>query len=193
MVFLWIAKNPIQWFDTIWGKAYRVVGLYSLMTTARFWSWFDWHGIDGLLDGSARGVRSVWETSCTGISAGTDTANHLLRRIICSIVTDCLYLAIESESRNHRDGSTSDKFRFSPAQHAYFPAPVWRISCFSIQDDTISNILLLIVTGITAVLSFFLVVGFDSTPLAFSLQKRIPGLRHSISIIQLGLTAFQSC
>jgi multicomponent Na+:H+ antiporter subunit D len=59
MVFLWIAKNPIQWFDTIWGKAYRVVGLYSLMTTARFWSWFDWHGIDGLLDGSARGVRSV--------------------------------------------------------------------------------------------------------------------------------------
>ena len=59
MAFLWIAKNPIQWFDTIWGKAYRVVGLYSLMTTARFWSWFDWHGIDGLLDGSARGVRSV--------------------------------------------------------------------------------------------------------------------------------------
>lgn len=59
MVFLWIAKNPIQWFDTIWGKAYRVVGLYSLMTTARFWSWFDWHGIDGFLDGSARGVRSV--------------------------------------------------------------------------------------------------------------------------------------
>ncbi|NNK94577.1 MAG: Na(+)/H(+) antiporter subunit D [Desulfobacterales bacterium] len=59
MVFLWIAKNPIQWFDTIWGKAYRVVGLYTLMTTARFWSWFDWHGIDGFLDGSARGVRSV--------------------------------------------------------------------------------------------------------------------------------------
>ena len=29
------------------------------MTTARFWAWFDWHGIDGLLDGSARGVRSL--------------------------------------------------------------------------------------------------------------------------------------
>ena len=28
------------------------------MTTARFWAWFDWHGIDGLLDGSARSVRS---------------------------------------------------------------------------------------------------------------------------------------
>ncbi|MEE4313393.1 MAG: Na(+)/H(+) antiporter subunit D [Desulfofustis sp.] len=55
---LWLARNPIQWFDTAWGEAYRVVGLFSLMTTARFWSWFDWHAIDGLLDGSARGVRS---------------------------------------------------------------------------------------------------------------------------------------
>ena len=58
-LFLWLAENPIQWFDTIWGKAYRVVGLYSLMTTAQFWAWFDWHGIDGLLDGSARGVRAL--------------------------------------------------------------------------------------------------------------------------------------
>jgi len=55
---LWLARNPIQWFDTAWGEAYRVVGLVSLMTTARFWSWFDWHAIDGLLDGSARTVRS---------------------------------------------------------------------------------------------------------------------------------------
>ena len=57
LVFLWLAENPIQWFDTVWGKAYRVVGLYSLMTTARFWAWFDWHGIDGFVDGSARGIR----------------------------------------------------------------------------------------------------------------------------------------
>jgi len=57
--FLWLAKNPIQWFDTAWGKAYRVVGLGSLMTTARFWSWFDWHGIDGVVDGIARCVRAI--------------------------------------------------------------------------------------------------------------------------------------
>ncbi len=55
---LWLAKYPIQWIDTAWGEAYRVVGLFSLMTTAKFWAWFDWHGIDGLLDNSARGVRS---------------------------------------------------------------------------------------------------------------------------------------
>ena len=56
---LWLARNPIQWIDTMWGEAYRVLGLFPLMTTARFWAWFDWHGIDGLLDGSARGVRSL--------------------------------------------------------------------------------------------------------------------------------------
>lgn len=58
-VFLWIAKNPIQWFDTIFGKAYRVLGLYPLMVTAKFWSWFDWHAIDGVVDGTARLVRST--------------------------------------------------------------------------------------------------------------------------------------
>ena len=58
-VFLWLAKGPIQWLDTCWGAAYRVVGLYSLMTTAKFWSWFDWHGIDGVVDGSARYVRAI--------------------------------------------------------------------------------------------------------------------------------------
>jgi multicomponent Na+:H+ antiporter subunit D len=57
--FLWLAKNPIQWLDTAWGAAYRVVGLYSLMTTARFWSWFDWHAIDGVVDGSAGCIKAV--------------------------------------------------------------------------------------------------------------------------------------
>jgi multicomponent Na+:H+ antiporter subunit D len=56
--FLWLAQNPIQWVDTAWGTAYRIVGLYSLMVTARFWSWFDWHGIDGVVDGSARCVQA---------------------------------------------------------------------------------------------------------------------------------------
>ncbi len=56
--FQWLAEKPIQWLDTAWGEAYRFVGLGSLMTTAKFWAWFDWHGIDGVLDGSARAVRS---------------------------------------------------------------------------------------------------------------------------------------
>jgi multicomponent Na+:H+ antiporter subunit D len=58
-LFLWLAKNPLQWADTAWGMAYRVVGLNSLMTMAKFWSWFDWNGIDGVVDGTARCVRAI--------------------------------------------------------------------------------------------------------------------------------------
>jgi multicomponent Na+:H+ antiporter subunit D len=57
--FLWLAKGPIQWLDNKVSEAYRSIGLIPLMTTARFWSWFDWHAIDGVVDGIARTVRGV--------------------------------------------------------------------------------------------------------------------------------------
>lgn len=57
--FLWLVRRPLQWADTAWGEAYRVVGLHSLMTLSRFWSWFDWHAIDGVVDGLARSVRAL--------------------------------------------------------------------------------------------------------------------------------------
>lgn len=56
--FLWLIRHPLQWLDTAWGEAYRTVGILSLMTTSRFWSWFDWHGIDGIVDGLARLVKA---------------------------------------------------------------------------------------------------------------------------------------
>jgi len=58
-MFLWTAQKPLQWFDTAWGEGYRVAGLGSLMTISRFWSWFDWHAIDGVVDGIARCVRAI--------------------------------------------------------------------------------------------------------------------------------------
>jgi multicomponent Na+:H+ antiporter subunit D len=57
--FLWLVNKPLQWCDTAWGEAYRVVGLHSLMIVSRFWSWFDWHAIDGVVDGLARSVRAL--------------------------------------------------------------------------------------------------------------------------------------
>ena len=57
--FLWLAEKPLQWADTAWGAAYRVVGLVTLMTIARFSAWFDWNGIDGIVDGTARLVRAL--------------------------------------------------------------------------------------------------------------------------------------
>lgn len=58
-LLLWFIRNPLQWIDTAWGEAYRVIGLRSLMTTSKFWSWFDQKGIDGLVDGLARSVRGL--------------------------------------------------------------------------------------------------------------------------------------
>jgi multicomponent Na+:H+ antiporter subunit D len=57
--FYWLASKPIQWVDTGVSYAYQWAGLIPLMTTARFWSWFDWHGIDGVVDGTARTVRNI--------------------------------------------------------------------------------------------------------------------------------------
>jgi multicomponent Na+:H+ antiporter subunit D len=70
LLFLWFAKHPIQWLDTCWGEAYRVVGLYSLVTTAKFWSWFDWHAIDGVVDGSARCVRAIGQRVSSTLQRG---------------------------------------------------------------------------------------------------------------------------
>ena len=57
--FLWLAQKPLQFIDSCVGEIYRVAGLDSLMTVSNFWSWFDWNGIDGVVDGVARSVRSV--------------------------------------------------------------------------------------------------------------------------------------
>ncbi len=59
LFFLWVARNPIQWFDTAWSEVYKVVGLRSVMTTSKFWSWFDWNVIDGVVDGLARMVKGI--------------------------------------------------------------------------------------------------------------------------------------
>lgn len=57
--FQWTVENPLQWFDTALSKFYKGVGINCLMTTSAFWSWFDWNGIDGVVDGTARCVRAI--------------------------------------------------------------------------------------------------------------------------------------
>ncbi|MFH7320644.1 Na+/H+ antiporter subunit D, partial [Desulfurivibrio sp. D14AmB] len=56
---LWLARKPLQGADAAVNNAYSTWGLNPLMTISRFWSWFDWHAIDGVVDGIARGVRGV--------------------------------------------------------------------------------------------------------------------------------------
>lgn len=57
--FMWVDSNVIQTIDGWVSEIYRVVGLMTLMTVSKFWSWFDWNGIDGVVDGTARSVRSL--------------------------------------------------------------------------------------------------------------------------------------
>lgn len=57
--FLWTVKNPLQYMDTALSRFYEAVAISCLMETSKFWSWFDWNGIDGVVDGSARCVRAI--------------------------------------------------------------------------------------------------------------------------------------
>jgi len=58
-LFLWFAKSPVQWLDTCWGAAYRVVGLYSLMTKGGLLPQRCEPEDNGVVDGSARCVRAI--------------------------------------------------------------------------------------------------------------------------------------
>ncbi len=55
-VFMWIARNPVSGLNEVVSNVYKTVGIAFTMISAQFLSWFDWNGIDGVLDGSARGV-----------------------------------------------------------------------------------------------------------------------------------------
>jgi multicomponent Na+:H+ antiporter subunit D len=57
--FLFLARRPVQATDNAFGETYRVVGVNSLRALARFWSWFDKAGIDGVVDGLALLVRGI--------------------------------------------------------------------------------------------------------------------------------------
>ncbi len=58
-LFYWFARKPVQSVDTAVGQTWNRQGIVPLMRSARFWSWFDWHGIDTVVDGAARSVRAL--------------------------------------------------------------------------------------------------------------------------------------
>lgn len=57
--FLWVARKPVQWIDTLVGELYRLAGLNPLMKLARFTGQFDNKVIDGLVDGFAYAVKGM--------------------------------------------------------------------------------------------------------------------------------------
>jgi multicomponent Na+:H+ antiporter subunit D len=59
VAFLWLARRPVQWADTVVGELYRVAGLIPLMLAARVAAVFDNSVIDGAVDGIAEAVRGL--------------------------------------------------------------------------------------------------------------------------------------
>jgi multicomponent Na+:H+ antiporter subunit D len=59
LVFLWIARKPVQFLDTCVGEVYRVLGLIPLMFTASWVGKFDNRVIDGAVDGLAGAVGAL--------------------------------------------------------------------------------------------------------------------------------------
>ncbi len=57
--FMWLDTKIIAVIDGWWSEAYKAVGLLALMTFSKFCSWFDWNAIDGVVDGTARSVKSL--------------------------------------------------------------------------------------------------------------------------------------
>ncbi len=57
--FMWLARKPIQGFDSGWGELYRTVALRIMMLLAAFFAWFDRWGIDGVVDNLAYGTRGA--------------------------------------------------------------------------------------------------------------------------------------
>ena len=55
-VFMWIASRPVDAVNNWANEVYRTVGFRLTLAFARALSWFDWEGIDWVIDGSARGV-----------------------------------------------------------------------------------------------------------------------------------------
>ncbi|MBN2233312.1 MAG: Na(+)/H(+) antiporter subunit D [Deltaproteobacteria bacterium] len=55
-VFMWLARRPLSVANDWVGEVYRTVGLRFTTAMARAMSWFDWHGIDHVIDGTAASV-----------------------------------------------------------------------------------------------------------------------------------------
>lgn len=83
--FFWLARKPIQGIDNVVSEVYRTVGLRPLMILSRFWSWFDWHAIDGVVDGIARKVRALGN-EMRGLQGGRLQYNLFVAAFIVSVV-----------------------------------------------------------------------------------------------------------
>jgi multicomponent Na+:H+ antiporter subunit D len=68
-VVLALARRPVEQIDNWWTEFYHRAGLRGMMKVAGGSVWFDRSAIDGVVDGTAVGVRHVGHTT-TGVQTG---------------------------------------------------------------------------------------------------------------------------
>ena len=186
-------RNPIQWFDTAWGEAYRVVGLGSLMTTARFWAWFDWHGIDGRAGRSpARSVplADFWPECCSAARFSRPCATpYRLWRSYCLLpLSGC-----NPRPRTHEMDQLLINQGFPLLSILIFLPLAGALSCCRSKAMRPADMDLMAVTSLVALLSFLLVAGFDTDHRRFSVCRDPYLDPRSISITPSALTASPFC
>jgi len=60
---MWLASKPISFVNDVVSELHRTFGTRLVFNKiGRFWDWFDWHIIDGIVDGFAKQVRNQGET-----------------------------------------------------------------------------------------------------------------------------------
>ena len=64
-----LARRPVEQIDNWWTEFYNRAGLRGLMGIAGGSVWFDRSAIDGVVDGTALGVRRIGRTA-TGAQTG---------------------------------------------------------------------------------------------------------------------------
>jgi multicomponent Na+:H+ antiporter subunit D len=67
-LFLIVCHYPFALVDTWWSEIYRRVGMAGLLERAKEANHFDWHIIDGILDGSALGVRGIGRRTASTVN-----------------------------------------------------------------------------------------------------------------------------
>jgi len=79
-----IARKPIEVIDNLWSEFYAKVGLRGMLKMAEITAWFDKAAIDGVVDGTASGVKRIGN-SASNVQTG-NLQNYLALAMIIGVL-----------------------------------------------------------------------------------------------------------
>ena len=79
-----IARKPIEVIDNLWSEFYAKAGLRGMLKMAGIMAWFDKAAIDGVVDGTALGVKRIGN-SASNVQTG-NLQNYLALAMIIGVL-----------------------------------------------------------------------------------------------------------